>query len=612
MLSWAILQNALNSSPVPQTAADLVAALGYIPFQDSENAKRAFLQITNRLSSSLASTIPALLLEAPDPDSALVLFDRLVSHDSPDILRLIEFHPRLVHYALIVFSHSQFLGDTLIHSPDLLGSFLEQQSLDRSYSREEFELSLTEYRSRLPGADISTILAGFKRREYVRILLRDVLKIAALGELTTEISALADVLLQAALDEAGAALQRRYGWPQNFDSNGRAQDTSFAILSFGKLGGNELNYFSDVDLMFLFGDGAEAPGSSISIREYFIRLAQEVTKILSCASPQGPVFRIDLRLRPQGGEGELAISLPQALRYYATTAHDWELQALIKVRHSAGDAALSRRFIDGVRPHVYTENANFAAIKTALVAREKMQKRRPANLTGEDAALNVKIDGGGIRDIEFLVQCLQRVYGGAEHWLQSSGTLFSLQKLHDNGHLSGNEFQELSTSYEFLRTLEHRLQLRRGQQTHRMPISGPDLQILERSMGRFDPAQHPEYEFVSVVRQRMAVVADIYQRVIYQQQSRKAQTSGVPSSIWLPGRNSAQPIIPIAKFWIVWRSMRLDFMNSRFATIWPRLPARISSAFLPRRSPVQSATERCFETRKPWCALFQFSKSAIT
>ena len=511
----------LSDSPTaPQPSFDPAMLPANIPFQDPERARQNLSRIIRRISLELASALPALLTDAPDPDSALILFDRLVNDGPPETLRLLERHHRLTHYAIVVFAYSQFLGETLLRNPDLLPPIVQEKSLDRSFSREDFQKKLQQFRNHVGKTDISTLLARFKRREYVRILLRDALKIAPLAETTAEISALADVLLAGALEEAQNELQRRYGPPQHLDQAGRLQDTSFTVLSLGKLGGNELNYSSDIDLMFVFGDGAEPPGTCISHREYFIRLAQEFTKILSCATPEGLVFRIDLRLRPQGSEGELAVSLAQALRYYAAAAHDWELQALIKARHSAGDAGLARQFIQAVRPYVYTEEANFAAIKTALVARERMQKtrRHPGD---EVTGIDVKIDSGGIRDIEFLVQCLQRVYGGAEPWLQSSGTLFSLHKLHDNRQLSGREFHELTTAYEFLRTLEHRLQLRRGQQTHRMPVGGPDLQVLQRAMGRFDPVQERQDEFVAVVRRRMSLVSEIYRQVIYQQQGRR-------------------------------------------------------------------------------------------
>ena len=346
-----------------------------IPFRDPESAKLNLARASARLSPALASALPGLLAEAPDPDGALLLFERLVT-ESDEVVRLLDRHNFLAHYAIVVFGHSRFLGETLIQNPDLLPSFLREKNLDRSFSQEEFHESLARFRARSFENDVSLTLARFKRREYVRIMLRDVLKIAPLAETTAEISALADVLIEEALREADSKLQRRHGTPQHLDALGRLVDTPFAILALGKLGGNELNYSSDVDLMYIYGDGEEPPKTPVSNREYFIRLAQQTTEILSRVTREGPVFRIDLRLRPQGGEGELAIRLSQALTYYAETAHDWERQALIKVKHSAGDAALAREFIRAVQPHVYTEKVNFAAIKTALVAREKMQKRR--------------------------------------------------------------------------------------------------------------------------------------------------------------------------------------------------------------------------------------------
>ena len=367
-------------------------------------------------------------------------------------------------------------------------------------------------------------LGQCQRTERYYIMLRDVLKIAPLAETTAEISALADVLIEAALNEATSQLQRRYGASQYPDTSSHL-DTPFAILALGKLGGNELNYSSDVDLMFVYGDAEDSPAAPVSNREYFVRLVQHITEILSRVTREGPVFRIDLRLRPQGGEGELAIRLSRALSYYSETAHDWERQALIKIRHCAGDATLAREFIRAVQPHVYTERVNFAAIKTALVAREKMHKHRQGSVSAQTETIDVKIDRGGIRDIEFLVQCLQRVYGGAEPWLRSGGTLFSLQKLHDKGHISGREFHDLTSAYDFLRHLEHRLQLREGRQTHRLPVSEIDCLILQRAMESYSPGENrsrenPGGDLATVVRRRMGAVTEIYQRIIFQQQSR--------------------------------------------------------------------------------------------
>lgn len=502
--------------------ANPAEAIANIPFHHPESAKLTLSRVLGSLSPPLASAIPGLLAESPDPDVALMLFDRLIT-ESSEVLRLLNRHHSLAHYAIVVFGYSRYLGETLIQNSDVLQSFLREKNLDRSFSREEFHEALARFRSRSFETDVSQLLARFKRREYVRIMLRDVLKLSPLAETTAEISALSDVLIEEAVREASSHLQRRYGTPEHLDAEGRLVETPFAVLSLGKLGGNELNYASDVDLMYIFGDGEQPEGATITNREYFIRLAQQVTDILSRITREAPVFRIDMRLRPQGSEGELAISLSHALRYYAENAHDWERQALIKVRHSAGDSNLAREFIRAVQRHVYTTEVNFEAIETALNARFRMHAHRRVRAVLQTAreTIDVKLDRGGIRDIEFLVQCLQRVYGGREPWLRSGGTLFSLQKLHDKGHISGREFHELNNAYEFLRHVEHRLQLRQGQQTHRLPADERGLESLRRSLEGDAVAEGSDlYE---VVQRRMSSVAEIYHRIIHSQQSRRQQ-----------------------------------------------------------------------------------------
>jgi len=490
-----------------------------VAFQDPRTARQNFERISLKLSPVLAQSLPALLGDSPDPDSALLLLERMVDEASPETLRLIENHPFLAHYAVTVFGNSWYLGETLIRNPDLLHIFLREKHLDRSFSREEFSEALARYRSRSFERDGSLLLARFKRREYVRILLRDVLRIAPLAETTAEISALSDVLMESALRDAESAMEHRFGLPLHLDPEGRAVNTPMTVLSLGKLGGNELNYSSDIDLLVLYGDGEEPPSAPVSNREYFVRLAQQLTDILSRPTSEGAVFRIDLRLRPQGNQGELAINLSHALRYYAVTADDWERQALIKVRYSAGNEKLAREFIRQIQPQVYGEQINFAAIKTALVSREKIGRKRRHQIAADGKpSLDIKLDHGGIRDIEFLVQCLQRVYGGAEPWLRSGGTLFSLQKLYDKRHISGHDFHELTAAYAFLRHLEHRLQLRQGQQVHRLPDSSAEMQALRRAMESLAPGDYRLPDLAAAVRQRMAAVAEIYQRVIYNQE----------------------------------------------------------------------------------------------
>ena len=458
---------------------------------------------------------------SPNPDGAVNQFERLVEAQSTKLFRLLEKHPFLINYAIVVFGYSRWLGETLVHNPDLFQGFVRDKSLDRTHSREEFQESFARFRSRSFETDTAALLARFKKREYVRIMLRDVLGIATLAETTAELSALADVLIEEALREVHSQLQHRFGTPQELDQQGRLVDSRFVVLSLGKLGGNELNYSSDIDLLYLYSGGMEPEEAEISNREYFIRLAQQTTELLSRHTREGPAFRIDLRLRPQGNEGEPAVPLPHAVHYYSHVAHDWELQAMIKARHSAGDVALAREFLRAVQPFVYQEDLNFVAIETALQAREKMGNRRRQRVLKQpgESAIDVKLDRGGIRDIEFLVQCLQRVYGGSESWLRSHGTMFALQKLHDKEHIGGKDFHNLTSAYEFLRNSEHRLQLRHGQQTHRLPQSRAELQSLARSLTREGTAALTPEEFLAHVKRRMSAVTEIYQRVIHQEQS---------------------------------------------------------------------------------------------
>ena len=537
------------------SSVDLPAVVSQIGFRDRERAQQTLAQVLERVPPGVREALPTLLVDSPDPDTALNYFERLSTVEHSEVLRLLERNRPLVHYAVAVFGYSPWLGETLLQNADLFHSLARDRNLERSHSREDYRESVARFRSRSFETDIALLLARFKRREYVRILLRDVLGIATLAETTAEISALSDILIEEALRHTDQQMHNRFAAPQRLDAQGRLLELPFTVLSLGKLGGNELNYSSDIDLVYLHGDGEPPEPREVSNHEYFVRLAQQITEVLSRVTAEGAVFRIDLRLRPQGTEGEPAVGVTQAVRYYAETAHDWELQAMIKVRHSAGDVSLAREFIRAVQPHVYRggwvsapagpetveagptageprsrKQLNFAAIETALRTREKIgaSRRRKAALRPAEGTLDVKLDRGGIRDIEFLVQCLQRVYGGAEPWLRSGGTLFSLQKLHDKVHLSSKDFHELTWAYEFLRKVEHRLQVRRGQQVHRLPGTPEELSVLYRTVGPDRTGLVFVHGLVDTLRLRMEAVAAIYQRIIHTEQihGRQEQDAG--------------------------------------------------------------------------------------
>ncbi|HEY6971997.1 MAG TPA: putative nucleotidyltransferase substrate binding domain-containing protein [Candidatus Angelobacter sp.] len=494
------------------------------PFRQQERARQNLARMGSRVPQELLHALAPLLAESPDPDQALNLFERLVSESSEQLIRTLNHNRVLLHYTVAILGHSYWLGETLIHNQDIFYALQREKNLERLLGREDYRDHFARFRSHSFETDISTLLARFKKREYVRIALRDVLGISTIAETTEEISALSDVLIQEALREAEARMRNRYGEPQYQDSRGRMAEAPFAVLSLGKLGGNELNYSSDVDLLYVYGDHDSS--DALTLREYFIRQAQALTEMLSRTTREGPVFRIDLRLRPQGGEGEPAVGLKHALNYYAHVAHDWELQALIKVRYSAGNVALARNFVHGVEPHVYSKQINFEAIETALLSRQRMgaRRRRLVAIRKHPETIDVKLDRGGIRDIEFLAQCLQRVYGGEERWLRPGGTLFSLQKLHDKGHISGKEFHELTQAYQFLRRVEHRLQLQRAQQLHRLPLYEEELRVLERAVDRHATTENVN-AFLFTLKKRMTAVSEIYDRIIHSQ--RQIEKEGV-------------------------------------------------------------------------------------
>ena len=494
------------------------------PFRERERARENLVRIGTRAPHELAFALAPLLAESPDPDQALNLFERLAAESSDQLISLLNHSRLLLHYTIALLGHSNWLGETLIHNQDIFYALQREKNPERSFGRDDYRDHFARLRSHSVETDLCVLLARFKKREYVRIALRDILGMATLAETTAEISALSDVLIEEALREAEARMRNRYGPPQYQDSHSRLVEAEFAVLALGKLGGNELNYSSDVDLLYIYED--QDSSNELALREYFVRQAQLLTEMLSRTTRAGAIFRIDLRLRPQGGEGEPAVGLRHALNYYAHVAQDWELQALIKARHSAGSVALARQFIRGVEPYIYTKNINFEAIETAILSRQRIgaHRRRLAIVRKYPEAIDVKLDRGGIRDIEFLAQCLQRVYGGEERWLRPGGTLFSLQKLHDKGHISGKDFHDLTKTYQFLRRVEHRLQLQRGQQLHRLPSSKEELQVLQRAMER-DSSAEGAPAFRLIIKDRMAAVTEIYERIVHSQ--RQIEKEGI-------------------------------------------------------------------------------------
>jgi glutamate-ammonia-ligase adenylyltransferase len=323
-------------------------------------------------------------------------------------------------------------------------------------------------------------LRRFKYRHLLRIGARDLLGDADLIATTEDLSRLADACLGAAWRAAERAARAQYGAPRAPEG----AETGVAVIGMGKLGGEELNYSSDIDLMFVYGEDGETvggPGGRLANGDYFARVCRDVAAALADVTDEGYAFRVDLRLRPEGRMGPVVLSLEGYRRYYAERAELWERQALLKARVCAGDARVGARFMELVRGVVYRPGVDERIV--AAIRGMKREIDRSLEGTRRSAADNVKLGRGGIREIEFLVQALQLLYGGDDPWLRERGTLRALFRATERGYLAPDLGRRLSHAYVHLRTVEHRLQILHEFQTHTLPTDRRALGLLARRLG---------------------------------------------------------------------------------------------------------------------------------
>jgi glutamate-ammonia-ligase adenylyltransferase len=490
----------------------VLSLLDEIQFRDPVRA-RPDLVFFEKLSPSAAQRASKVLLSLPNPDDAVHFFNRLL-REAPDAGRRITEHPEALRYALTVFSFSHFLADSVIRFPEWLLDIARAGDLHRGFLAEQYEDLLT---ASLPanGVPRPVDLAWFRRKQLLRILLRDVMRYADVSETTEDLSNLADAIVNATWQ----AVRREIGREKP-----AIADSEFSVIALGKLGGRELNYSSDIDLMFVYSNGI----SSVGAGEFFKAAANRMTDMLSAYTEEGSCYRVDLRLRPDGRFGEVCHSVQGAKKYYASRGRDWELQMLIKARVAAGDRGPGRELLEFVEPLIYRTSTDFSTIEAVSESRtrihEKLRsdKQRPTVLSGVD----VKLAKGGIRDIEFLVQCLQRLHGGRELWVRHGGTLLALSRLRDKEHLSSAEYSRLASAYQFLRNLEHRLQFDEDRQTHTLPESKEQLNLLARKMpgSGLSDASALERE----LDRHFTSVQDLYERVIHSRLSVAVPTPAIP------------------------------------------------------------------------------------
>ena len=429
--------------------------------------------------SELCHPLSRLLPRCPDADMALNNLERYFASAGPtSLLPLLESRARTLETILQLFSASQFFSDLLITNPD----FLEQLRIPLRSSPSRAEM-LDELRADVAAAyEDSNVLRAFRRfrqQQLLRIGANDIIRDRPLEEITRDISRVADTALEVALETARRNISRRFGEPYS-----QADEPSrCVILAFGKLGGKELNYSSDIDLMFIYDEEGQTRGKHVTVLsndDYFARVCSEVVRLLSVNTDVGQAYRVDLRLRPEGQRAPLARSLASTLAYYDTLGRTWERQALIKLRTVAGDARLGEEFIKAIEPFVYRKYLTVAEINEI-----KALKRRIEHKSGQygESDTEVKTGHGGIRDVEFTIQFLQLSNGGDLPEIRQRNTLKAIRSLEKVRLLSDTEYRVLDDTYRFLRKVEHRLQLMFDLQTHRLPDKADEMRKLALRMG---------------------------------------------------------------------------------------------------------------------------------
>ncbi len=373
------------------------------------------------------------------------------------------------------------------------------------------------------------LLREFKQRETLRIGARDLARFSNAPEITQELSDLADVCLGSVWRVCLLQLTARHGAPFHQLPDGAWKATGACVFGMGKLGGQELNYSSDVDVIFAYEDegsvfklegqrpsgvagsrkkqGGVPPGKpGISNHQFFNRVAEAFIAEVSRMTPEGSLYRIDLRLRPEGDSGPLSRSLSSYENYYAQWGQTWERMMLIKARKVAGDDSIAGEFLEMTQPFRHPRSINSAALREVAAMKDRIEAEV---VKAGELDRNVKLGRGGIREIEFTAQALQLLHAGRQPFLQTARTLPCLEKLAAYEHLSQADARGLRDAYCFLRDVEHRAQMEDNRQTHTIPGDNASLERMARLMG-FKAAS----EFESARSRHAKLVRSVFERIL--------------------------------------------------------------------------------------------------
>jgi [glutamine synthetase] adenylyltransferase / [glutamine synthetase]-adenylyl-L-tyrosine phosphorylase len=379
-----------------------------------------------------------------------------------------------------VWAASEFVARSCSRNPALLETLVTEGQLENEFTAAQFDTDIANTVRGESESELMDSLRRFRRRHMIRIAWRDIAGFANVDETLRDLSLLADTCIQFAYRNAYDNLQSRYGIPRG-EQSGEPQP--MLIFGMGKLGGCELNYSSDIDLVFLYPEEGQTDGDrSVDNAEFFLRLGQKLTQLLAATTVEGFVYRVDLRLRPFGDSGRIALSFAAFENYLQQHGRDWERYAYVKARAITAQEHYASLYDEVLRPFVYRRYLDFSVFESlrdmkAMIARE-VERRELQD--------NVKLGPGGIREIEFIVQAFQLIRGGADRRLQSRELRKVLPLLIGQRLLRVDVVNELLESYRYLRVVENRLQEWNDEQTHQLP-EDPEARLrLARSIGCSD------------------------------------------------------------------------------------------------------------------------------
>ncbi len=473
-----------------RTASELIDWCSNLPLCDGERLATNLRLLDGHLADRdlLAATL-ADTLQTADPDAALNNLERLFDILEPEVLLKIVADPHRRLQLLTLLGGSPFLTAILCRHHQYFTYLLVDGAIDSCRSEAGMLVDLGELIA--DDVDFSQLKAGLRRykaRQVLRIAARDLCGLATLEEVMAELSDLAAAALQRAYDVCRLQLQAEYGQPLQQNNDGESTEAGMAILGMGKFGGRELNFSSDIDLIYCYSStrgetSGGRRGEQISLHRYFVKLAEMITRALHQVTEDGFVFRVDTRLRPEGNSGDLAVSLDGAEIYYESWGQSWERAAMLKARSVAGSIAVGNELLKRLKPFIFRRHLDFGMIEDIKVMKQKIN----ASLDRQQhEQLNLKLGQGGIREIEFFVQALQLVNAGSRPQLQQRNSLKTIQLLAQEEMISTTDAQRLTDAYRFLRTVEHRIQMVQEQQTHSLPETERAMTVLARRCGCAD------------------------------------------------------------------------------------------------------------------------------